>query len=108
MSNVQEVNDQNFKKEVLESEIPVLVDFWAPWCGPCKMMSPVIDSIQKKFENVIKIVKMNTDENSEMPSQYNIQGIPSLLYFEKGLEEGRLVGYQPENVLEEKLKAFKK
>jgi thioredoxin 1 len=106
MSNVKSVTDQDFKSEVLDSTTPVLVDFWATWCGPCRMMSPVIDSISKKYESKLKVVKLNTDENCQTAQDYGIQGIPSLLIFEAGKEIGRLMGFMPEKTLDEKLKCF--
>jgi thioredoxin 1 len=108
MSNVMSVTDENFKSEVLNSTTPVLVDFWATWCGPCRMMSPVIDSISKKYESQLKVVKLNTDENRKTAEDYCIQGIPSLLIFQQGKEIGRLMGFMPEKALDEKLKSYVK
>jgi len=106
MSNVMEVTDANFSEEVLNSPVPVLVDFWASWCGPCKMMGPVIDSISKKLAPHMKVVKLNTDQNRKTSDHYSIQGIPSLLVFSGGKEVERLVGFMPENTLEERLKSY--
>lgn len=106
MSAVLEVSEQNFKNEVLESDKPVLVDFWAPWCFPCKMLGPVIDSISQKFAPGLKVVKLNTQDHPKLTSDYNVQGIPCLLLFKNGQEVERLVGFMPENALEEKLKTL--
>lgn len=79
-----EFNDENFKKEVLESDKPVLVDFWAPWCGPCQMMGPIIDELSKEIEGKAKIGKVNVDESPKTAQEYNIMSIPSLLIFKDG------------------------
>ncbi|MHC9540990.1 MAG: thioredoxin [Vulcanimicrobiota bacterium] len=104
MSNAMEVTDNTFQKEVIEADKTVLVDFWAPWCGPCRMMAPVVDTISAKLEAQLKVVKLNTDENQKTSETYGIQGIPSLLIFKKGEVVERLVGFMPENVLMEKVK----
>lgn len=102
---VKEVSDQNFDKEVLEcSTVPVLVDFWAPWCGPCRMVAPVVKEMAKKFEGKLKVVKINTDENQSIAAKYAITGIPSLLMFKEGKEINRFVGFRQPQVLEEDIK----
>lgn len=83
MSSTQ-VNDQNFESEVLKSSEPVLVDFWAEWCGPCKMMSPVVDQIASEMNGKIKVVKINIDENPNTPTRYGIRGIPTFMVFKNG------------------------
>lgn len=109
MSSPINVNGaQKFKEEVLTSELPVLVDFWAPWCGPCQMMAPVLESLAKKFEGKIKIVKVDTDqpENQEMAFQYQIQSIPNMKMFKKGEVVQDFIGYRPEEVFARELQSF--
>lgn len=103
MSEVKAVTDSDFGAEVLSSTIPVLVDFWAPWCGPCKMMGPVVDALAAKNEGKLKVLKLNTDENPEAPTKYNVHGIPTLIVFKGGQEVQRLVGYMSESDLTAKV-----
>lgn len=79
-----QVTDGNFEQEVLKSSVPVLVDFWAPWCGPCRAMGPIIDELAVEFEGQVKICKMNVDENSASPSRFGIRAIPTLILFKNG------------------------
>lgn len=95
MSNATAVNDQNFKTEVLESPVPVLVDFWAPWCGPCRAVSPTIDAISAEFAGKLKVVKLNTDECMEVPTTYNVRSIPMILLFKGGQQVDSLMGNRP-------------
>ena len=99
MSEVKVVTDATFEQEVVKSTTPVLVDFWAPWCGPCKMMAPVVDSVAAKYGDKVKFVKVNTDENSNSAANYQISGIPSLLLFKEGSVIDRVMGYIPEGNL---------
>lgn len=100
-----EITDQNFKKEVLESDLPVLVDFWAPWCGPCKMVAPVIDELSKEFAGKIKIGKVNIDENSRMASEYGVMSIPTLMFFKNGIVREQVVGALTKTDLKSKIQA---
>ncbi|HOW56072.1 MAG TPA: thioredoxin [Syntrophorhabdaceae bacterium] len=104
MSNAKAVTDSEFKVEVLDSNIPVLVDFWAVWCGPCQMMGPVIDALAGEYEGKVKIMKINVDENPQTPAQYGVRGIPTLIVFKGGQEVQRIVGAQPKNNVEDVLK----
>jgi thioredoxin 1 len=91
-TKVAEVGDQNFEAEVINSPVPVLVDFWAVWCAPCRMLSPVVDSIAEKYEGKAKVVKLNVDENTLIAEKYNIKGIPTLLLFKDGVIKEQIVG----------------
>ncbi len=99
MSAVLNVTDQTFEQEVLKSDVPVLVDFWAPWCGPCKAVAPVIEDLSKEFEGRLKVVKVNTDENGKTATAYNIRGIPSLFLFKSGQVVEQVVGAVPKSTL---------
>ncbi|HBL22718.1 MAG: thioredoxin [Syntrophorhabdaceae bacterium] len=104
MSNAKAVTDGEFKTEVLDSSIPVLVDFWATWCGPCQVMGPVIDALAGEYEGKVKIMKLNVDENPQTPAQYGVRGIPTLIIFKGGSESQRIVGAQPKNNVDAALK----
>ena len=92
MSSAAAVTDSSFDKEVLQSDLPVLVGFWAPWCGPCRMVAPVVEEISKDFEGKIKVFKLNTDENPNVASQYGIRSIPTLMIFKGGQNVDTVVG----------------
>jgi len=100
---VLEVNDANFDQEVLRSELPVLVDFWAVWCGPCKAIAPIVDSVAATYAGKLKVTKVNVDQNGATPSRYGIRGIPALLFFKGGKVTDQVVGYVPQDVIEEKV-----
>ncbi len=93
------LTDQNFKTEVLDSKLPVLVDFWAEWCGPCRMVAPVVEKIAKEYAGKLKVGKVNVDDNSETPQKYGIQGIPTLILFKNGQVANQMVGFQSEDKL---------
>lgn len=95
--------DQNFAEEVKKSKSPVLVDFWAAWCGPCQMMGPLIEELAEKFAGKIKIGKLNVDENPEVAKEYEILGIPSLKFFKDGKIIDEIAGLQPKEVIIEKI-----
>ncbi|OGY87347.1 MAG: thioredoxin [Candidatus Kerfeldbacteria bacterium RIFOXYA2_FULL_38_24] len=100
----QEINDQQFETEVLKSTVPVLVDFWAPWCGPCKMLGPVIEELsQDNTGKNVKIVKINIDENNEMAGKYNVMSIPTIMFFKNGQPVDQMTGVQEKSVLQAKL-----
>ena len=100
------INEQNFETEVLKSDVPVLVDFWAPWCGPCKIMGPIIEEVAKELEGKpAKIGKMNVDDNTDTPAKYGIMSIPTIIIFKNGEPVEQLVGVQAKEKLIEKLNA---
>ena len=100
---VSEVTDNNFQAEVLESEVPVLVDFWAPWCGPCRMVAPVVEEIAKERGEALKVVKMNIDDNNETAIAYNVMSIPTLIVFNHGQVAKTVIGAYPKKRLEAEL-----
>jgi thioredoxin 1 len=98
----------NFEKEVMESKTPVIIDFYADWCMPCKMLGPIFESTSKHYDGKLKFLKLNTEEEEELASQFDIQGIPALVIFNKGKEIDRLVGFMPEAVLKERINSILK
>lgn len=99
------VTDDTFDEQVVSSSLPVLVDFWAPWCGPCRMVAPVVEDLARAYDGRALMAKVNTDENVQVASKLGIMGIPTLILFKDGQEMDRVVGYVPQRVLEEKLNA---
>jgi thioredoxin 1 len=97
---VQEVNDATFETEVLQSGQPVLVDFWAAWCGPCRALAPVVDEVATQYQGKLKVMKMDVDRNSATPMRYGIRGIPALLIFKDGKVADQIVGYVPKETIE--------
>ncbi|MEQ8386636.1 thioredoxin [Coleofasciculus chthonoplastes] len=106
MSTAVAVTDASFKQDVLDSDVPVLVDFWAPWCGPCRMVAPVVDEIAQQYEGQIKVVKLNTDENPNVASQYGIRSIPTLMIFKGGQRVDMVVGAVPKTTLANTLEKY--
>lgn len=100
------VNDDAFEKTVIKSEVPVIVDFWAPWCGPCKMVAPVLDKIAKEFDGKLVVAKVNTDENQDWAGRFGVQGIPTMLFVAGGKVLHRQVGAVPEGILRQALDQF--
>jgi thioredoxin 1 len=94
----KETSDSTFENDVLKSNVPVLVDFWAPWCGPCRIAGPIMDQIARKILGKAEVFKMNVDENSQIPSRYGITAIPTVIVFRNGRIEREFVGVQPEDV----------
>jgi thioredoxin 1 len=98
-----EVTDANFDQEVLKAETPVLVDFWATWCGPCRALAPIVDDIATGYSGKVKVVKMDVDKNPATPNRYNVRGIPTLLIFKSGQLQEQIVGFVPKETIEKAL-----
>jgi thioredoxin 1 len=101
-----EVTDQNFEEEVIRSSQPVLVDFWAPWCGPCRVIGPIVEELAGEFAGQVKVGKLNVDENLEVAQRFRIRGIPTLLFFEKGQVVDQIVGLVPRGEIAARLKSL--
>ncbi|MBI4676813.1 MAG: thioredoxin [Elusimicrobia bacterium] len=101
-----QLTDKTFEKDVLQSPAPVLVDFWAPWCGPCRMLGPIIEELAKEYAGKIRVAKINTDENAEVAGRFRITALPSLLFFNKGKVMDQMVGVHPKAEIKKKLESL--
>ena len=106
MGNATAVTDQNFKLEVLQSDVPVLVDFWAPWCGPCRAVAPALEEIATEYAGKLKVVKMDVDESPDIPGQLGVQAIPTLMLFKGGEQVWRQTGALPKPMILSKIKGL--
>ena len=99
MANIKEINDEIFEQEVIKSDIPVVVDFWATWCGPCRKLSPVLEEISQNYEGKVKFTKVNVEQSKDTAKKYSISGIPCLLVFKNGEPAERMVGLMPKSTI---------
>ena len=99
MADVQQISDDSFQTEVLQASLPVLIDFWAPWCGPCRAIGPIVEELAGTYSGKLKVVKMNVDENPQTPSRYGVRGIPNLILFSGGQVVDQIVGAVPKSQL---------
>ena len=100
-----EITDSNFNEEVLNADLPVLVDFWAEWCGPCKMVAPIVEELSDEYKDQVKFTKVDVDENPEMAQKYGVRGIPTLLIFNGGAPVDQLVGALPKKAIKDRLES---
>ncbi len=103
MGNIVHLTDGNFKQEVLESELPVLIDFWATWCAPCRIIAPIVEELAKEFDGKLKVCKLDVDSNQNTAVEYGIRSIPTLLFFKNGTVAGQIIGAVPKNKIVEQI-----
>jgi len=101
-----EVNDQNFEAEILQSDIPALIDFWAPWCGPCKMIAPLVEELAQQYAGKVKVAKLNVDVAPETATRYGVRGIPTIILFKDGQDQEKIVGAAPKARLEQMINKY--
>lgn len=104
MADVMKVTDENFDEEILKSDLPAMVDFWAEWCGPCKMVSPVVEELAKDYAGKIKVASMDVDQNRQTPAKFGIRNIPTLIFFKNGEIAATVIGAQPKSSIDEELR----
>ena len=100
------LTESNFDQEVLQSSLPVMVDFWAVWCGPCKVLSPIVEELSDEYKDKVKVGKVNVDENNNLAMRYNVMSIPTLKFFKNGKMVGEMIGAAPKNVVEKELQKY--
>lgn len=103
MAKPREVSDTTFEQDVLQSKVPVMVDFWAPWCGPCRMVAPIVEELAQEYDGRVSFVKLNTDENPMTAARYGVRSIPTLLVFQGGQPVGQIIGFRPKSDLKKRL-----
>lgn len=108
MSDVSEVTTSTWDDEVIKAQGLVMIDFWAAWCGPCRIISPTVEELSKEYSGKVKVLKLNTDENSDIASKYQVMGIPTLMFFKDGTKLDQIVGVVPKQFLKEKIDSFLK
>ena len=104
MADILQVTDETFDAEIMNSDLPAIVDFWAAWCGPCKMVAPVVEELAKEYAGKIKVAKMDVDQNRQTPARFGIRNIPTIILFKGGEETQTIIGAQPKSSIEEELK----
>ncbi|MBV9609088.1 MAG: thioredoxin [Acidobacteria bacterium] len=105
-NGIVEITDENFDRDVLKSEQPVMVDFWAAWCGPCKALAPIVDEVATDYNGKIKVGKMDVDRNAATPQRYGVRGIPTLLIFKDGKVQEQIVGYVPKETIQKAIDKY--